>query len=235
MNIGNGNCDNRIREKLQSETGASISFALFLFLICAALSAAVLVAGTVAAGRMSNLAESDQRYYTVMSASELIKDMMDNKSVSYIDGKTYECPMNQVDDAKYANGSDASSFAIEMTNALINALADPESTDNPINLTLSVTGIEELSASAEGTVTRTSDDEGRAEIVICNTYGETNEDFDYHPFRMVLTFAAEKRAANPSITRPDTVKDVPEGTEVTWHLVGMATSYDAGSMWRKEN
>ena len=71
--------------KLKSQTGASITFALLLFLVCAALSAIVLVAATTAAGRMSGLAQSDQRYYSVVSAAELMRDLMDGVSVSSFD------------------------------------------------------------------------------------------------------------------------------------------------------
>jgi len=63
---------NRIQCKLRSERGASITFALLIFLVCAMVSVAVVVAGTAAAGRMSQRAETDQRYYAVSSAAELL-------------------------------------------------------------------------------------------------------------------------------------------------------------------
>lgn len=65
---------NAIGRKLQSRRGASITFALLIFLVCAVVSSVVVVAGTAAAGRMSNLAESDQRYYAVTSAAGLLRD-----------------------------------------------------------------------------------------------------------------------------------------------------------------
>ena len=67
--------------KLQSQRGASITFALLLFLVCAVISSAVIVAGTTAAGRMSQMAEMDQRYYAVTSAAELMKDSIDGRTV----------------------------------------------------------------------------------------------------------------------------------------------------------
>ena len=71
----------RIMNKLRSQTGASISFALLLFLVCAVLCSVILTAVTAASGRMSNLAETDQRYYAVTSAAELLKDLFDEETV----------------------------------------------------------------------------------------------------------------------------------------------------------
>ena len=65
-----------IKKKLRSQYGASITFALLLFLVCAALCSVIIVAATTAAGRMSKLAETDQRYYAVTSAAELMKDLL---------------------------------------------------------------------------------------------------------------------------------------------------------------
>ena len=67
----------KIRTKLRSERGASISYALLLFLVCAVVGSVVLVAATSASGRLSGLAETDQRYYSVTSAAELIRDLYD--------------------------------------------------------------------------------------------------------------------------------------------------------------
>ena len=73
-----------IRQKMRSDRGASITFALLLFLVCAVVSSVVIVAGTAAAGRMSNLAEMDQRYYAVTSAVELLRDELCGKGKKII-------------------------------------------------------------------------------------------------------------------------------------------------------
>ncbi len=67
---------NRIKNKLNNRKGASITWALLIFLVCAVVGSAVLVAGTAAAGRMSKLAENDQRYYAVTSAAGLLRDAL---------------------------------------------------------------------------------------------------------------------------------------------------------------
>ena len=71
----------RILYKLRSQTGASISFALLLFLVCAVLCSVIITAATAASGRMSRIAETDQQYYAVTSAAELMKDLIDGKTV----------------------------------------------------------------------------------------------------------------------------------------------------------
>ncbi len=83
---------NTILDKLRSGRGASISFALLLFLVCAVISSIVLVAGTSAAGRLSGMAKAEQRYYSVASTAKLIRDLMEGESVTVIqtdDGDTY--------------------------------------------------------------------------------------------------------------------------------------------------
>ncbi len=67
---------NRIKKKLNNRKGASITWALLIFLVCAVVGSAVLVAGTAAAGRMSKLAENDQRYYAVTSSAGLLRDIL---------------------------------------------------------------------------------------------------------------------------------------------------------------
>ena len=76
--------NNRIKKKLRSRTGASISYALLLFLVCAVLCSVLLTAATASSGRMSQIAETDQRYYAVTSSAELLKDMIDGKPVSVV-------------------------------------------------------------------------------------------------------------------------------------------------------
>ncbi len=86
---------NVIKRKLNSERGASITWALLIFLVCAVVGSAVLVAGTTASGRMSKLAENDQRYYAVTSSAGLLRDIL-GKSITVT--RTASGTLN---DAKY--------------------------------------------------------------------------------------------------------------------------------------
>ena len=70
-----------INNKLNSTNGASITFALLLFLVCAVVSSVVITAGTAASGRMSGAVDSDLRFYSVTSAAKMIKEKLDGQSV----------------------------------------------------------------------------------------------------------------------------------------------------------
>ena len=75
-----------LKRKLASRRGASITFALLIFLVCAVVSSVVIVAGTAAAGRMSQIAQMDQRYYAVNSAAELVRDVLESQTVTVTTG-----------------------------------------------------------------------------------------------------------------------------------------------------
>ena len=79
----------KLKQKLKSQNGASITFALLLFLVCAVVGSVVLTAGTAAAGRMSELAKMDQRYYSVTSAAQLLRDTIDGEKVVLEQINTY--------------------------------------------------------------------------------------------------------------------------------------------------
>lgn len=70
-----------IKNKLSSQRGASLTFALLMFLVCAVVGSAVLTAGTAAAGRMSRIAETDQRYYSVNSAARLLIELLEKDKI----------------------------------------------------------------------------------------------------------------------------------------------------------
>ena len=78
----------KLKQKLKSQTGASITFALLLFLVCAVVGSVVLTAGTAAAGRMSELAKMDQRYYSVTSAVQLLQDIISDQTIEVTEDGT---------------------------------------------------------------------------------------------------------------------------------------------------
>ena len=67
----------KMLNKLRSRKGASITFALLAFLVCAVISAVLLASASASAGRLSGLVKSDQRYYAVTSAAQLFCDSLD--------------------------------------------------------------------------------------------------------------------------------------------------------------
>ncbi|MBQ8110360.1 MAG: hypothetical protein IJ124_09410 [Clostridia bacterium] len=68
---------NAISKKLKSRAGASITFALMIFLVCAVVSGIVIVAASTSSGRLAGLKEMDGRYYIVTSAAEKLCDIFD--------------------------------------------------------------------------------------------------------------------------------------------------------------
>ncbi|MBQ6401261.1 MAG: hypothetical protein IJI20_03130 [Firmicutes bacterium] len=93
--------ENRIAKKLHSRKGASITFGLLLFLVCAVAASIIIVAGTSAAGRLSGLADSEQRYFSVSSSARLIEDLVDGKTATVIEynGNLYVGSGNKLKEA----------------------------------------------------------------------------------------------------------------------------------------
>ena len=72
----------KLKEKLHSRRGASITFALLLFMVCAAIGSVVLASATATAGRASGNYEYDQRYFAVTSAAELLRETLNGESMT---------------------------------------------------------------------------------------------------------------------------------------------------------
>lgn len=71
----------KIRSKLCSERGASFSMALLLLLVCTVVSSIVLAASTAMVGVVTQQGKSDQRYYSVTSATGLLTNWMEDNEV----------------------------------------------------------------------------------------------------------------------------------------------------------
>ena len=71
----------RIQQKIRSQRGASLTWGLLMFLVCAVIGSVVLTAGTAAAGRLSRMAVTEQRYYAVNSAAELLVQRLTGQTV----------------------------------------------------------------------------------------------------------------------------------------------------------
>jgi len=87
-----------VLRKLKSNEGASLTFAILLFLVCAVIGSIILTAGTIASGRLADKAKMDQRYYHVVSAAEFFKDALDKKEVVIIRKKTGSLSVEGYDD-----------------------------------------------------------------------------------------------------------------------------------------
>lgn len=221
-----------ISKKLRSDSGASITFALLLFLVCAILSAVILVAGTTAAGRMSNLAETDQSYYSVTSAAELLKDELDGQKVSIIDDVVYNRPMDTITsyDVYYDNGEPGTPTSADEnvepeisgdsgTNTVLSSdfayelagrYKDKGKGDKTVEYNLSS---EPVKQALTVYITEYMDEQGNVEFTIHNT-----------KYTMKLQFAIQEKVCNPPAD-PDHIPN--DSREISWHLTNMESAYDA--------
>ena len=114
-----------INRKAASQRGASITFALLIFLVCAVVSSVVIVAATAAGGRVADQADMDQRYYAVTAVARKLCSIFDGKEVSL--SKT-----NDVWEASDAEGLLASA-SVDVLNVTSDAGSTPYLGDYSLN------------------------------------------------------------------------------------------------------
>lgn len=179
---------NAIRNKLTSRAGASITFALLLFLVCAVVGSVVLAAGTAASGRFSDLHEMDARYYSVTSAAGLLRDTLNGKSVTVT--QATETPLTIV--TTYTNG--VASDPVSTPNGP-DVIKDPVfSSDAPVLLQRAAAALEggdsvaptlTLTHTADESLTVTVEQEllpdGTLRLTLYNAVGD--------PYKLQMTFA----------------------------------------------
>lgn len=201
---------NSLREKLTSQTGASITYALLLFLVCAVVSSVVLAAATAASGRMSKAVENDQRYYCVTSAAELMKDMILGKTV-VVEKKTTtiagETPTEEkkIDGEEYTSSSELD--FVQEAAACYKGFKAPLSAARTIKLTVSG----ETSLTAKITETLDSST-GRITLDVSNADGKADGSGTY---TLTLVFDAEISEKKQKKTS-GTQRTVTETTTMKW-------------------
>lgn len=68
-----------LRNRIRSNSGATILLALLFFLLCALAGSIILSAGSAAAGRISGLKETEQSFYSVTSAAQVMRDEIEGQ------------------------------------------------------------------------------------------------------------------------------------------------------------
>lgn len=68
-----------LRNRIRSNSGATILLALLFFLLCALAGSIILSAGSAAAGRISGLKETEQSFYSVTSAAQVIREEIEGQ------------------------------------------------------------------------------------------------------------------------------------------------------------
>ena len=217
----------RISAKLKDRSGASITYALLLFLVCAVVSSVVLAAGTAASGRMSKAVETDQRYYAVTSAAGYLRKMIEGKSVKVVKknvstaGSTETVPDGnpQMNDAVYNEGSlDLLTEAAAYYTKLKSAGATETSVTRE-NISMLV-GSE---ASPEASLTVSINEKldtvsGKITLTLKNTEGD--------PYSITMVFDPDIKETVDSKTENNvndagvitTTRTVTETTKMTWSL-----------------
>lgn len=66
----------KIRNKIRSESGASLAAALLFFIVCAVVGSIIIAAAMSSAGRMSGITSADNQPYALESARSLIEETM---------------------------------------------------------------------------------------------------------------------------------------------------------------
>lgn len=214
-----------IKNKLNSQRGASLTFALLLFLVCAVVGSAVLVAGTAAAGRMSRIAEMDQRYYSVNSAARLLIELIDNGEEIKITKTVTGTPAAGGSTGSTAVYQDRSGNTLSDdqnftgNHAIVNEAAyyyvthDVEGTQ-PLTRTapLSLTaGIEALNTSITQELIGTGEDQTFGTMVL--TVENGSDDTSGDKYAMELTF-------NPDVKKTVDKQETKTVTtwKISWHL-----------------
>ena len=189
-----------IKKKLKSQNGASISFALLLFLVCAVLSSAIIVAGTAAAGRLSRLAEADQRYYAVTSAAGLLSRDIGGRTVTV----EYSKKTGKVTPA------DSPTILSDASEKLVEALSstDEDAADKVLQRTFELTPDTSIANAKLGCVIKeTLQRDGMLLFDVSNDPGGSG---GVYTLRVVFSSKMKRSASDSS---EDTVK-----TTVTWKL-----------------
>ena len=206
-----------LRQKLNSRTGASISFALLLFLVCAVVGSVVLVAGTSAAGRVSRLPEMDQRYYSVTSAVGLLHDILSDQTVTVTQTTTTTTQMN-ADGTAIPDSSEVGDPIVSpnKTNAILSDAAK-WLLENPNSATaharqLTVTGPSETNLPTV-TVNETLSQDGTLMLDVYNTDGS------YGTYKVRLTLKADIHKSIDEKTSMSTPKNVNVGTDSVTYQV----------------
>ncbi len=198
----------RAAEKLKSSRGASLMMALLLFLTCAVVGSAVLTAGTAASGRMAKIAESDQRYYSVNSAANLLIDLLNDQTAVIVktetktgSGSTTDTMLKDSAGSEYSlTATSYPSLALEMASQIAAGNMSP---------TVSLSS-DQADLSSFAKVKETISPDGKLVFEISSP-GSTDI------YTLVVTFAADKRETK-NVELKDNKTITTTETSYTWKL-----------------
>ena len=192
---------NALKRKLTSQSGASITYALLLFLVCAVVSSVVLAAGTAASGRMSQSVESDQRYYAVTSAAEFLKKQLEFNGQSWI---------RKVVDAEGQGSLDDGIVSGGLLDTFSGTVVGVEGYSCPKSFTINAKDHEELKVNVNAKLEA-------SDPVLTLTLSNADTSDGTFSIEMVFTADKEIRKGKDASSKTVTVQ------KVTWHLYSIST------------
>ena len=207
-------------EKLKSSRGASLMMALLLFLACAVVGSAVLTAGTAASGRMSKIAESDQRYYSVNSAANLLIDLLQDQTVTVrkvessksSEAELYYQSKDNPTFTKYESLTETT-LPVEMAYLITSG-----STDAELKLSSDDFPSDDLNPSPFADVSGKLSPEGKLEFTIVSAVKDSAPAAETtQKYTLAVTFAADKRETR-SVELKDDETITTTDTSYTWKL-----------------
>ena len=190
-----------IKQKLNSQRGASITWALLIFLVCSVIGSAVLVAGTVASGQMAKAAESDQRYYAVNSAARMLIDMVDDKPVVIVkEGSAYK-------DGETNTTLNELTVFDSMTKEAAYYLATTNAGRSSYQFNIADSAIDQLAV----TVNEVLNSDGSMEFTIVGNGGAGNN------YSLKIYFSVDKDE-NTTVTSNGETETTTTTYQYTWHI-----------------
>jgi len=201
---------NAMKNKIKSQRGASITFALLLFLVCAVISGVVIVAATTAAGRMSQQDEMDERYYAVTAAAKRLNDIFDRTTVKVAydikDGKPDFDSVTVTDSGDNPVGNDTILFKASKDVVQGVLFGEKSSVIEPAPIIIS-----DDASKITCTINRKMNIDGRMEYKIIAV--KTTDASSSGTYTVVVTFS-------PNMSAPVTDGPVKGHADVTWKLLG---------------
>ena len=220
---------NKLQTKLRSRRGASILYALLLFLVCAAVGSVVLAAGTAAAGRARELAKMDQRYYCVTSAAELMRDSIEGKTVTVVDQEDQvtiytdkETIMMDADSPSFTS----SSILIHAAGSLVDTGYTSRIT-RPADLTflLATDGSEEKQAALNAEIREVLDPDGTIRLMISNL--PENGDADRYTLQLIFSADHEQTESSRTVESWDEATGEASSTVITTYTTTLTWYLDS--------
>ena len=182
-----------IKNKISSQRGASLTFALLLFLVCSVVGSVVLTAGTAAAGRMSEISEMDQRYYSINSAAKLLIGLFERDEIRYEKKEAEPAAGDSAgDDATPSDNysfiigdkpASASTLALDTAKRVIN-----KQFDTSVMLELTLIGEELSDADLTVSITETIRPTGDVSFLLVNQLDSTEASTTDNQYAVRLTF-----------------------------------------------